>query len=671
MYMERIRDLLDQFGTKVNLTVREDPRSGVFVAGVTEEYVTCEQELLDVMKTGAKMRATAATGMNEGSSRSHSVFMVTVHQRNLETSSQRTGKLFLVDLAGSEMIRKTHATGQQLEEAKTINKSLSALGLVINALTEDKAKGAHIPYRDSKLTRVLQDSLGGNAKTALLINCSPSSFNANETLSTLRFGSRAKAIKNKPKINEQRSVEELSGLLQRAENAIDMQQSYIMALEGQLELNQERPQGDGSSSTGPGHSGDSAGEVALQQRMAALTADLGEEREERERACGEVEKLSRLLRDKDKLVGSASGLLAEAAQHLEEATKRADKLEELESKASDEAAAAQEALQAAELRFQFDGSELKVRVETLQGQVEKLTAELEAKEELEAQEAKRKALASGDSMTRSESDVSLSSIDDTQRSKSPPPPPSASAGAAVRLLDLELAVQLSEGEAEALQGLGLSAEALALVKSREAKFEAAARAALAKALGGVERGAANEATTARLEKDLQAAAERNLDLEMQLSQLKSAGGAEAEKVLSSRERSHMRMQKKFESLQQRLEQLVAVHRQLLRKYAALELDNAEDKKKISLRDERIGQLEANTRALATNMKAQAARHVVELTKLREQVSSVRQEQIEARLHEATAGHGHAHGHPAVIRGGGIGGGDVRAIRGGARPTVPR
>ena len=91
-----------------------------------------------------------------------------------------------------------------------------------------------MPYRDSKLTRVLQDSLGGNAKPALLINCSPSSYNSNETISTLRFGSRAKNIQNKPKINEQRSVEELSALLQKAENAIDMQQSYILALEGQL-----------------------------------------------------------------------------------------------------------------------------------------------------------------------------------------------------------------------------------------------------------------------------------------------------------------------------------------------------------------------------------------------------------------------------------------------------
>ena len=151
------------------------------------------------MATGAINRATAATGMNAGSSRSHSVFTVTVYQRNTVNNVQKTGKLILVDLAGSEMVKKTNATGQQLDEAKTINKSLSALGLVINALTDDKM--THVPYRDSKLTRVLQDSLGGNSKTVLIVACSPSAYNASETVSTLRFGARAKNIENKAKVN--------------------------------------------------------------------------------------------------------------------------------------------------------------------------------------------------------------------------------------------------------------------------------------------------------------------------------------------------------------------------------------------------------------------------------------------------------------------------------------
>jgi kinesin family protein 5 len=120
-----------------------------------------------------------------------------------------------VDLAGSEKVGKTGAEGKRLDEAKNINKSLSCLGKVIYALTDGKS--THVPYRDSKLTRVLQDSLGGNAKTSLIITCSPSAFNEMETLSTLRFGMRAKAIKNKPKVNRELTVAELKLLVSKAE----------------------------------------------------------------------------------------------------------------------------------------------------------------------------------------------------------------------------------------------------------------------------------------------------------------------------------------------------------------------------------------------------------------------------------------------------------------------
>lgn len=115
------------------------------------------------------------------------------------THGKKSGKLYLVDLAGSEKISKTGAEGQTLEEAKMINKSLSTLGLVINKLTDDKE--THVPYRDSKLTRVLQESLGGNSRTALIINCSPARDNLDETTSTLMFGQRAGSIKNKPTVN--------------------------------------------------------------------------------------------------------------------------------------------------------------------------------------------------------------------------------------------------------------------------------------------------------------------------------------------------------------------------------------------------------------------------------------------------------------------------------------
>jgi kinesin family member 5 len=134
---------------------------------------------------------------------------------NNEDGSQKTGKLYLVDLAGSERVGKTGAQGQTLEEAKGINKSLTTLGKVIVALTDKKA--THIPYRESKLTRILTESLGGNSKTCLIVTCSPHPFNDAETLSTLRFGQRARNIKNTPKVNREYTVPELKKLLDKSE----------------------------------------------------------------------------------------------------------------------------------------------------------------------------------------------------------------------------------------------------------------------------------------------------------------------------------------------------------------------------------------------------------------------------------------------------------------------
>merc|ERR1719158_2045732 len=135
--------------------------------------------------------------MNQDSSRSHAIF--TIHVETEQDANIRAGKLHLVDLAGSERQSKTMATGIRLKEAAKINLSLSALGNVISSLVDGKAK--HIPYRDSKLTRILQDSLGGNTKTTMIANCGPADYNYDETLTTLRYANRAKNIKNKPKIN--------------------------------------------------------------------------------------------------------------------------------------------------------------------------------------------------------------------------------------------------------------------------------------------------------------------------------------------------------------------------------------------------------------------------------------------------------------------------------------
>ncbi|GES86895.1 kinesin heavy chain [Rhizophagus clarus] len=230
IYMEKIRDLLNPQND--NLPIHEEKNRGVYVKGLLEVYVSSVQEVYEVMKRGGNARIVAYTNMNAESSRSHSIFVITVNQKNLNDGSVKSGKLSLVDLAGSEKVGKTGASGQTLEEAKKINKSLSALGMVINALTDGKS--THIPYRDSKLTRILQESLGGNSRTTLIINCSPSSFNEAETLSTLRFGMRAKSIKNKARVNAELSPAELKALLKKAKNEAVSFQQYISALEGEV-----------------------------------------------------------------------------------------------------------------------------------------------------------------------------------------------------------------------------------------------------------------------------------------------------------------------------------------------------------------------------------------------------------------------------------------------------
>lgn len=205
IYNEEIRDLLAP-DPKNRLELKETVDAGVFVKDLTSRQVAAAAEIDAVMQQGKKNRSVGATLMNQTSSRSHSMFTITVEACSTVQFDAHgkphicVGKLNLVDLAGSERQAKTGATGDRMKEATKINLSLSALGNVISALVDGKSQ--HIPYRDSKLTRLLQDSLGGNAKTVMIANCGPADYNYNETLSTLRYANRAKNIKNKPKINE-------------------------------------------------------------------------------------------------------------------------------------------------------------------------------------------------------------------------------------------------------------------------------------------------------------------------------------------------------------------------------------------------------------------------------------------------------------------------------------
>jgi len=233
IYLERLRDLLNPKNKQ--LKIREN-KAGIYIQGVTEMYVRDEQEVMNLMIIGGDNRTVQGTRMNAVSSRSHAVFMLKLISKHTETGSTKMSKLLMVDLAGSEKVGKTEASGSALEEAKKINQSLSALGNVMNSLTEG---AKHIPYRDSVLTKLLSDSLGGNCKTCLLIACSCSSYSAEETISTMRFGVRAKKIKNTAKVNAEKTVAEYKKEVIGLNRTIRRLRKLVACLKHDLELSKK------------------------------------------------------------------------------------------------------------------------------------------------------------------------------------------------------------------------------------------------------------------------------------------------------------------------------------------------------------------------------------------------------------------------------------------------
>lgn len=231
IYNEEVRDLLGK-DQSLRLEVKERPDVGVYVKDLSVFMVNNADDMDKLMTMGNKNRSIGATQMNAHSSRSHAIFTITVECSEKGPDGQqhfRVGKLHLVDLAGSERQSKTGATGQRLKEATKINLSLSTLGNVISALVDGKS--SHVPYRNSKLTRLLQDSLGGNSKTLMFANVGPAEYNYDETLSTLRYANRAKNIKNHAKVNEdpkdtlmkkyQQEIEELRKMLEQGTGSSD------------------------------------------------------------------------------------------------------------------------------------------------------------------------------------------------------------------------------------------------------------------------------------------------------------------------------------------------------------------------------------------------------------------------------------------------------------------
>ncbi|XP_043088158.1 kinesin heavy chain [Puntigrus tetrazona] len=322
IYMDKIRDLLDV--SKTNLSVHEDKNRVPYVKGCTERFVSSPEEVMDVIDEGKANRHVAVTNMNEHSSRSHSIFLINIKQEHVETEQKLCGKLYLVDLAGSEKVSKTGAEGAVLDEAKNINKSLSALGNVISALAEGTK--THVPYRDSKMTRILQDSLGGNCRTTMFICCSPSAFNDAETKSTLMFGQRAKTIKNTASVNLELTAEQWKRKYEKEKEKNKNLKENIQRLEAELnrwcngesvtpldlmavipvesEVSEEPALDNQSSVCEP-----TPGEHTLkyEEEIRKLYKQLDDKDDEINLQCQLVEKLKEQMLDQEELLASSRG----------------------------------------------------------------------------------------------------------------------------------------------------------------------------------------------------------------------------------------------------------------------------------------------------------------------------------------------------------------------------
>ncbi|XP_010642890.1 kinesin heavy chain isoform X1 [Fukomys damarensis] len=312
IYLDKIRDLLDV--TKTNLSVHEDKNRVPFVKGCTERFVSSPEEILDVIDEGKSNRHVAVTNMNEHSSRSHSIFLINIKQENMETEQKLSGKLYLVDLAGSEKVSKTGAEGAVLDEAKNINKSLSALGNVISALAEGTK--SYVPYRDSKMTRILQDSLGGNCRTTMFICCSPSSYNDAETKSTLMFGQRAKTIKNTASVNLELTAEQWKKKYEKEKEKTKAQKETIAKLEAELSRwrnGENVPETERLAGEDTALGAELCEETPMNDNSSIVVRIAPEERQKYEE---EIRRLYKQLDDKDDEINQQSQLIEKLKQQM-------------------------------------------------------------------------------------------------------------------------------------------------------------------------------------------------------------------------------------------------------------------------------------------------------------------------------------------------------------------
>ena len=353
-----------------------------------------------IMTLGNKNRSVGATNMNAHSSRSHAIFTTTIECAEKGADKQtmfRVGKLHLVDLAGSERQSKTGASGQRLKEATKINLSLSTLGNVISALVDGKS--THVPYRNSKLTRLLQDSLGGNSKTLMFANVGPADYNYDETISTLRYANRAKSIKNKAKINEdpkdalmkqyQKEIEELKKLLEEGSEDVTATEDEGDASEtenGTME-DHENEEINGNLNNGTDH-------PHQKQKAAAKKTRTKEKKKVPNRSAAEM------LEMKTKIEEEKKRLVEEKDMAEEERRRLADNLAQHEAAlatAQAEQDAIKQKLVSLEKKIIVGGENLldkaeeqeKMLAESAKELEETIATEQKLREKLEAKEAER------------------------------------------------------------------------------------------------------------------------------------------------------------------------------------------------------------------------------------------------------------------------------------------
>ncbi|KAL9974095.1 hypothetical protein ACROYT_G011096 [Oculina patagonica] len=325
IYNEQIFDLLDPAST--GLSLREDIKKGVFVDGLLERDVASARDAYRVLNSGWLNRRVASTSMNRESSRSHAVFTVALEskERKAGMASIKVSRLHLVDLAGSERQKDTHAEGLRLKEASSINKSLSALGNVIMALVDiTHGKTRHVHYRDSKLTFLLRDSLGGNAKTYLIANVHPSAKCFGETLSTLNFAKRAKMIKNKAVVNEdatgsitalQAEIKRLREELDKARAGIPKQITRQESTDAEINNKSSRGEAcvapDNNNNSNNNNSGVDFNQQYREWKEMMVAATAARDRAEQEKQClvEKVQKLEELCSKKEKFLQSTKMIL--------------------------------------------------------------------------------------------------------------------------------------------------------------------------------------------------------------------------------------------------------------------------------------------------------------------------------------------------------------------------